>query len=226
MENKTKRKEYAFINLNEKFISKELNEKGSYKVTIPKGTVIDGIDISYKTFYTKFINDNSKFPSLKSLPFPADFDISLYPHKGEKDIMKVKASVLSDAVKAGYISYKEKAKVNEVDKNKKLFLAIKDSVQNLMDDKYEEFVKAMVSIELDINDEKILDEIYSSYMNNDNVYLIDKEFLELSNNIVKNSLELDTLIDEVEKGNKNLDNIVDKELDIDKELKDDEELSI
>ena len=49
-------------------------------------------------------------------------------------------------------------------------------IEKLQKENYPAFVKALLSIELDINDEKELDSLYSKYMKDDSWYLLDDKF--------------------------------------------------
>ncbi len=53
----------------------------------------------------------------------------------------------------------------------------KNLILQMMDQDYEAFVKALLSIELDIDDPKIMDKLYLEYMENDWVRLVDGFFL-------------------------------------------------
>lgn len=58
------------------------------------------------------------------------------------------------------------------------YLDIKHTLQGFMDTDYRSFVKALISIEKGIEDEKILDQLYQSYMDNDQVMLINEQIIE------------------------------------------------
>lgn len=44
---------------------------------------------------------------------------------------------------------------------------MKASIEAMANEKYEDFIKGLISFEKGINDEKALDSIYKSYMDND-----------------------------------------------------------
>ncbi len=58
------------------------------------------------------------------------------------------------------------------------FNELKEKIKTLQESNYQDFVKAMISIEYSIEDEKILDNIYNQYMAKDNVSLFNSEFIE------------------------------------------------
>lgn len=43
----------------------------------------------------------------------------------------------------------------------------------MMQENYEDFIKALISIELGIEDKNVLNKVYNKYMENDDVNLID-----------------------------------------------------
>lgn len=53
------------------------------------------------------------------------------------------------------------------------FTEIKKQIEFMMQDNYEDFIKAFISIELGIEDKNILNKVYNKYMENDDVNLID-----------------------------------------------------
>lgn len=53
---------------------------------------------------------------------------------------------------------------------------MKKTIEKLQKENYREFVKALVSIETGINDEKKLDKLYDCYMSDDIWYLLDDRF--------------------------------------------------
>lgn len=53
---------------------------------------------------------------------------------------------------------------------------IRKNIEQMANENYEDFIKALVSYEKGINDEKALDEIYQSYMDNDTQGLLSDEF--------------------------------------------------
>ncbi len=54
---------------------------------------------------------------------------------------------------------------------------IKNQLQDMMNENYEDFVKALVSIETNTEDESELNRLYKIYMNDDDMRLIDEKFL-------------------------------------------------
>lgn len=55
------------------------------------------------------------------------------------------------------------------------FEKYKTIMQKMMHDDYENFFKALVSLEKNINDKEELDEIYRKYMGNDSIILISED---------------------------------------------------
>ena len=53
---------------------------------------------------------------------------------------------------------------------------IRENLEEMMNDNYKDFIKAIVSIEKGINDEKALEEVYVLYMNNDTTGLLSDDF--------------------------------------------------
>lgn len=54
---------------------------------------------------------------------------------------------------------------------------IKNQLQEMMNENYEDFVKALVSIETNTENESELNCLYKMYMNDDDMRLIDEKFL-------------------------------------------------
>ena len=54
---------------------------------------------------------------------------------------------------------------------------IRENLEEMMNDNYKDFIKAIVSIEKGINDEKALEEVYVLYMNNDTTGLLSDDFV-------------------------------------------------
>ncbi len=67
---------------------------------------------------------------------------------------------------------------------------VKNNLTFLMDNNYENFIKALISIEKNIKNKEILDDLYSIYINNDDLYLLNDEF--------------DFFIEELEEKNKSI----------------------
>ncbi|EFR42645.1 hypothetical protein [Dialister micraerophilus] len=53
------------------------------------------------------------------------------------------------------------------------FTEIKKQIEFMMQENYEDFIKALISIELGIKDKNVLNNVYNKYMENDDVNLID-----------------------------------------------------
>lgn len=53
---------------------------------------------------------------------------------------------------------------------------IRENLEEMMNDNYKDFIKALVSIEKGVNDEKALEEVYVLYMNNDTTGLLNDDF--------------------------------------------------
>ena len=53
------------------------------------------------------------------------------------------------------------------------FTEIKKQMEFMMQENYEDFIKALISIELGIKDKNVLNKVYNKYMENDDVNLID-----------------------------------------------------
>lgn len=60
--------------------------------------------------------------------------------------------------------------------NNKDFKEIKIELEKLKEDNYRNYIKAILSIELNIEQEEILDYLYDKYMDNDNFNLLNDEF--------------------------------------------------
>ena len=56
------------------------------------------------------------------------------------------------------------------------YKAMRDRIDDIVNDNHRDFVKAMISIEKDINDENVLDKLYDAYMDNDSLNLLHDEF--------------------------------------------------
>lgn len=65
------------------------------------------------------------------------------------------------------------------------FENIKEQLNSMMDNNYKNYIKAQISIEKGINDEKILDKVYEKYMTSDRISPIDVEFDEMIDNSTK-----------------------------------------
>lgn len=56
------------------------------------------------------------------------------------------------------------------------FKAMRDRIEDMVNDNHRDFVKAIISIEKGINDEGALDKLYDAYMDNDSLNLLHDEF--------------------------------------------------
>ncbi|WP_394271637.1 DNA-binding protein [Anaerococcus nagyae] len=74
---------------------------------------------------------------------------------------------------------------------------IRENLEEMMNDNYKDFIKALVSIEKGVNDEKALEEVYVLYMNNDTTGLL--------------SDDSDYMIDDMKEQGKIVENISDIE---------------
>ncbi len=53
---------------------------------------------------------------------------------------------------------------------------MKDIIICMQEQNYNNFIKALISAEKDIEDEKMLEKLYEAYMDNDNMMLLDEKF--------------------------------------------------
>ena len=56
------------------------------------------------------------------------------------------------------------------------YKAMRDRIEDMVNDNHRDFVKAIISIEKGINDERDLDKLYDAYMDNDSLNLLNEEF--------------------------------------------------
>ena len=56
------------------------------------------------------------------------------------------------------------------------YKAMRDRIEDMVNDNHRDFVKAIISIEKGINDERDLDKLYDDYMDNDSLNLLNEEF--------------------------------------------------
>ena len=56
------------------------------------------------------------------------------------------------------------------------YITMRARIEDIVNDNHRDFVKAMISIEKDINDESALDKLYDAYMDNDSLNLLHDEF--------------------------------------------------
>lgn len=63
------------------------------------------------------------------------------------------------------------------------FTEIKKQIEFMMQENYEDFIKALISIELGIEDKNVLNKAYNKYMENDDVNFIDDNLSDFVNEI-------------------------------------------
>lgn len=56
------------------------------------------------------------------------------------------------------------------------YKTMRDRIEDIVNDNHRDFVKAMISIEKGINDDRVLDKLYDVYMDNDSLNLLHDEF--------------------------------------------------
>ena len=56
------------------------------------------------------------------------------------------------------------------------YKAMRDRIEDMVNDNHRDFVKAIISIEKGIDDESVLDKLYNAYMDNDNLDLLNEDF--------------------------------------------------
>ena len=56
------------------------------------------------------------------------------------------------------------------------YITVRARIEDIVNDNHRDFVKAIISIEKDINDENVLDKLYDAYMDNDSLNLLHDEF--------------------------------------------------
>lgn len=56
------------------------------------------------------------------------------------------------------------------------FKEMKNTLEKMANDNFEDFTKALISFEKGINDKKSLDKVYQVYMDNDSMGLLNDEF--------------------------------------------------
>ena len=57
-----------------------------------------------------------------------------------------------------------------------VYKAMRDRIEDMVNDNHRDFIKAIISIEKGINDESALDKLYDAYMDNDGFNLLHDEF--------------------------------------------------
>lgn len=58
------------------------------------------------------------------------------------------------------------------------------TLEQMVNENYEDFIKALISIEKAINDENTLDTLYQKYMENDDMSLLNDEFESYINELI------------------------------------------
>ena len=117
-------KKNVYLTLHRKFVHEDIpytdrktgEEKTFHSVTLPKGTVIDGVDVSYYQFSPMFVNPSRfKGENFRDMPLLADREVWLKKGlmnpdgtpvvdetgKEVKDIVKVMPAALKEAVDKG-----------------------------------------------------------------------------------------------------------------------------
>ena len=56
------------------------------------------------------------------------------------------------------------------------YKAMRNQIEDMVNDNHKDFVKAIISMEKGINDESALDKLYDAYMDNDSLNLLHDEF--------------------------------------------------
>ena len=56
------------------------------------------------------------------------------------------------------------------------FKEMKNTLEKMANDNFEDFTKALISFEKGINDKETLDKVYQDYMDNDSMGLLNDEF--------------------------------------------------
>ena len=83
---------------------------------------------------------------------------------------------------------------------------MRKEIENMINNNYSDFVKAVVGVELGINDKKGLDLIYEKYMENDSAGLLNENFDYIADELKEQGLIIDNQTDLSE--NKSLVNII------------------
>ena len=74
------------------------------------------------------------------------------------------------------------------------YKAMRNRIEDMVNDNHREYVKTVISIEKGINDVRALDKLYDAYMDNDSLNLLNEEFdymietlryCEQDNNLIK-----------------------------------------
>ncbi|STO00772.1 Uncharacterised protein [[Eubacterium] infirmum] len=56
------------------------------------------------------------------------------------------------------------------------FKEMRNTLEKMANDNFEDFIKALISFEKGINDKESLDKVYQDYMDNDSMGLLNDEF--------------------------------------------------
>lgn len=56
------------------------------------------------------------------------------------------------------------------------YITMRARIEDIVNDNHRDFIKAMISIEKGINDESTLYKLYDTYMDKDNLNLLNEEF--------------------------------------------------
>lgn len=56
------------------------------------------------------------------------------------------------------------------------YKAMRDRIEDMVNDNHRDFIKAIISIEKGIDDESVLDKLYDAYMDNDSLNLLNEDF--------------------------------------------------
>ena len=56
------------------------------------------------------------------------------------------------------------------------YKAMRNQIEDMVNDNHKDFVKAIISLEKGINNESALDKLYDAYMDNDSLNLLHEEF--------------------------------------------------
>ena len=56
------------------------------------------------------------------------------------------------------------------------YKAMRDKIEDMVNDNHRDFVKAIISIEKGVNDESVLEKLYDAYMDKDSLNLLHEEF--------------------------------------------------
>ena len=61
---------------------------------------------------------------------------------------------------------------------------IREILEKMLNENYKDFIKAIISIEKEINNKILLDKIYDKFMKNDNINLLNEEFNYMINRFI------------------------------------------